>query len=105
MEILAFPCNNFGKQEPGTNEEISEFAKSKGATFPILGKIECENGDETHPFYKYLKASLDNGVMGPTLKWNFSKFLCDADGKPIKRYAPVSGPLSFEKDVLELLNR
>lgn len=103
FEILAFPCNNFGKQEPGTNEEILAFAKSKGATFPVLGKVECENGAATHPVYKYLKSVLDNGMLGPSLKWNFTKFLCDAEGVPVKRYGPQESPLSFEKDIVALL--
>lgn len=103
LEILAFPCNDFGAQEPGTNEEILAFAKEKGATFPILGKVDCQNKLDTDPFFVYLSSSLPNGITGQALKWNFCKFLCDKDGFPIKRYAPTSGPLSFEKDIIELI--
>jgi glutathione peroxidase-family protein len=103
LEILAFPCNNFGKQEPGTNDEVLAFAQKKGATFPVFGKLECENGDITHPLYQYLRGSLDNGLYGQGLKWNFTKFLCNAEGVPIKRYSPAQSPMSFEADILELL--
>ena len=100
---MAFPCNNFGAQEPGTNEEILAFAKERGATYPVLGKLECDNGDITHPVYQFLKASLDNGLVGRGLKWNFAKFLCDAEGKPVKRYFPITGPLAIEPDILEVM--
>lgn len=104
FEILAFPCNNFGGQEPGTNEEVQEFAKSKGATFPVLGKLECDNGDKTDPLYQFLKGSLPTGVLGQGLKWNFAKFLCDSKGVPVQRYLPTTSPLAIEKDILKLLN-
>ncbi len=103
---MAFPCNNFNNQEPGTNSEIYKFATvEKGATYPILGKLDCENGQNTHPLYVYLKKSLGAGMFGEKLKWNFSKFLCDANGVPVKRYAPVISPLGIEKDILKLLNK
>ena len=103
LEILAFPCNNFGAQEPGTNAEILEFALNKGAKYPVLGKLECENGDKTAPFYQYLRASIPNGLFGQGLKWNFSKFLCDKNGVPVKRYAPTSSPLTIVGDIEELI--
>ena len=99
MEILAFPCNNFGGQEPGSNGEIEKLARSKGASFPIHGKLECENGDLTHPLYKYLKSNFGN----ETLHWNFAKFLCDSEGFPVKKYSPRASPLSLEGDIVELL--
>lgn len=105
LEILAFPCNNFGSQEPGTNEVILQFAKSKGATFPILGKLECENGASTHPLFQFLRESIPNGILGQGLKWNFTKFLCDKDGVPVKRYGPVDSPLSFEKAIIALIDK
>jgi len=101
LEILAFPCNQFGKQEPGTNEDIKKFAASKGATFKIFDKIDV-NGKNAHPLYLYLRKEL-KGTLGSLIKWNFTKFLCNRDGKPIKRYSPPSKPLSFEPDILELL--
>jgi len=103
LEILAFPCNNFGSQEPGANAEVLEFAKGKGATFPILGKLECENGAKTAPLYEFLKQDLSGGVLGQTLKWNFTKFLCDAEGVPVKRFGPQESPLSFESHIKALL--
>jgi glutathione peroxidase len=105
FEILAFPCNNFGGQEPGTNAEVLAFAKGKGATFPILGKVECENGDATVPIYKWLKSTKKGPLGVESLMWNFAKFLCDKDGQIVERYAPTSSPLSFEKDIVKLLNR
>lgn len=106
LEILAFPCNNFGGQEPGTDNEILSYAREvKEATFPILGKLECDNGEKTHPIYNYLKTSLDGGLLGQGLKWNFAKFLVDSEGKPVKRYLPIANPLSLESDIQELLRK
>ena len=105
LEILAFPCNQFGGQEPGTDEEIKAFALNKyGAAFPLFSKIDV-NGDGTHPLFGWLKESL-GGFMGMSfVKWNFSKFLLDRNGVPFKRYAPNESPLSFEADIQELLDR
>ena len=104
LEILAFPCNDFGQQEPGTNEEIREFASEHmGATFPILPKLDCQHNDQTHPLYKFLKESISDGANGNALKWNYVKFLCDKSGRPIKRYGPKDFPLSFEDDIKLLI--
>jgi glutathione peroxidase len=103
LEVLAFPCNNFGSQEPGTNAEIKAFAVNKGATFPILGKLDCENGEKTHPVYQFLRASLSGGILGQSLKWNFTKFLCDPEGVPTKRYGPTQSPMTMENDIIKLL--
>lgn len=105
LEILAFPCNNFGNQEPGSNEVIKTFAEARGAKYPVFGKLQCDNGDSTHPLYQFLKGSLPNGLLGNGLKWNFAKFLCDKDGVPLKRYFPVSSPLSIVPDIEELLKK
>lgn len=104
LEILAFPCNNFGAQEPGTNDEIQEFAKEKGATFPVLGKVECENGAQTHPLFQFIKENLSGGILGTTLKWNFSKILCNRYGVPVQRYLPTTNPLAIEGDIKLLLS-
>lgn len=104
LEILAFPCNNFGSQEPGTNAEIVEFATSKGAKFPILGKVDCENGLQTVPVFNFLRASIPNGIFGQGLKWNFCKFLCDKNGIPVKRFMPITSPLQIEADIRELIS-
>jgi len=86
---------------------VQAFAERRGATFPVMGKIECENKEKTHPLYKYLKSHTPGGaagLLGQGLKWNFAKFLCNAEGKPISRYLPVTSPLSIEKDILKLLD-
>jgi glutathione peroxidase len=100
--VLAFPCNQFGGQEPGTDEEISKFVctKFKG-TFPIFSKVDV-NGDKAAPLFKYLKAS-KGGWFGDGIKWNFTKFLVDREGKVIERYAPTTSPESIEKDIEKLL--
>ncbi|KZZ29407.1 glutathione peroxidase, partial [Oleiphilus sp. HI0081] len=86
LEILGFPCNQFLKQDPGTDSEISEFCSlNYGVTFPMFSKIEV-NGDNTHPLYIYLKSEA-KGLMGSEkIKWNFTKFLVDQQGKVVKRY-------------------
>lgn len=100
--ILGFPCNQFGGQEPGGEKEISETCLiNYGVSFPIFEKIEV-NGSGTHDIFKYLKAELP-GTLGQRIKWNFTKFLLDAEGKPIKRYAPTTTPESIEKDIAKLL--
>ena len=80
-----------------------KFAQDKGATFPVLGKLECDNGDATNPLYVYLKGSLPNGLLGGGLKWNFAKFLCNSQGVPVQRYLPVTKPLSIVPDIELLL--
>ncbi|KAJ7952323.1 Glutathione peroxidase [Quillaja saponaria] len=102
LEILAFPCNQFGAQEPGSNEEIVEFACTRfKAEFPIFDKVDV-NGDKAAPLYKFLKSS-KGGLFGDSIKWNFSKFLIDKDGNVVDRYAPTTSPLSIEKDIKKLL--
>uniref|UniRef100_A0A2N9J2P8 Glutathione peroxidase n=1 Tax=Fagus sylvatica TaxID=28930 RepID=A0A2N9J2P8_FAGSY len=102
LEILAFPCNQFGAQEPGNNEQILEFACTRfKAEYPIFDKVDV-NGDNATPLYKFLKSS-KGSIFGDKIKWNFSKFLVDKDGKVVDRYAPTTSPLSIEKDVKKLL--
>jgi len=101
FEILAFPCNQFGKQEPGTNQEIKDFAASKGATWPLFDKVDV-NGKNACPVFLFLRKEL-TGTLGSTVKWNFTKFLCDRSGKPVKRYGPPTKPLTFEQDIQDLL--
>ena len=103
LEVLAFPCNQFGSQEPGSEDEIQGFCSTTfSTTFPLFSKIEV-NGDNAHPLYNFLKS--DNpGVLGTEkIKWNFTKFLVDKDGKPVKRYAPVTKPKDIETDIEGLL--
>nr|UCK81636.1 probable phospholipid hydroperoxide glutathione peroxidase [Arenicola marina] len=98
LRILAFPCNQFGSQEPGTNEEIKEFARGKyGAQFDLFAKIDV-NGSNALPLFNYLKMK-QGGTLGDFIKWNFTKFVVDKEGKPVKRYAPNVEPNSIRKDL------
>ncbi|GLJ42505.1 hypothetical protein SUGI_0881050 [Cryptomeria japonica] len=102
FEILAFPCNQFAAQEPGSNEEIAEIACTRfKANFPIFDKVDV-NGDDAAPVYKFLK-STRGGIFEEDIKWNFSKFLIDKDGNLFDRYAPTISPLNIEKDIKKLL--
>jgi len=103
LRILGFPCNQFGKQEPGTNAEIKEFAIAHGAKFDLFSKIEV-NGSNAHPLYKFLKKA-QGGTFGDSIKWNFTKFLCNKKGVPVKRYSPTSDPLSAVKDIEAQLDK
>lgn len=95
FEILAFPANDFGAQEPGTDAEIKGFCAAKGVTFKLFGKISVKGGD-IHPFYKFLTSPETNGKLAGEIKWNFQKFLIDAEGKVIARFDPAVDPLSQE---------
>lgn len=101
--ILAFPCNQFGFQEPGSDEQIQEFCKlNHGVSFPVFSKVDV-NGSNEQPLFGYLKSALP-GILGTeAIKWNFTKFLIDKTGKPIKRYAPNTEPKDIEKDIEALL--
>jgi len=102
FEILAFPCNQFGSQEPGTNEEIHKFATEKmGAKYPIFAKIDV-NGSKAIPLYQWLKKR-QGGTLGDNIKWNFSKFLVDREGIPVNRYAPNTAPSAIKNDIEALL--
>jgi glutathione peroxidase len=102
LVILGFPCNQFANQEPGDESSIAEGCLvNYGVTFPMFSKIEV-NGNGTHPIFKYLKEQL-GGVLGSRLKWNFTKFLLNAEGTPIKRYAPTTKPESIASDIEGLL--
>ncbi|XP_015085533.1 probable phospholipid hydroperoxide glutathione peroxidase [Solanum pennellii] len=102
LEILAFPCNQFGAQEPGSNPEIKQFACTRfKAEFPIFDKVDV-NGPNTAPVYQFLKSSA-GGFLGDLVKWNFEKFLVDKNGKVVERYPPTTSPLQIEKDIQKLL--
>ncbi|XP_047967069.1 probable phospholipid hydroperoxide glutathione peroxidase [Salvia hispanica] len=104
LEILAFPCNQFGSQEPGTNEEIQEFVCTRfKAEYPVFDKVDV-NGSNAAPIYKFLK-SAKGSMFGDGIKWNFAKFLVDKDGQVVDRYAPTTSPLSIEKDIKKLLEK
>jgi len=102
LEILAFPCNQFANQEPGDEKSISnECLVNYGVTFPMFSKIEV-NGENTHPLFIYLKKNL-KGFFGNNIKWNFTKFLIDNEGNPIKRFAPFTKPEKIEKYIENLI--
>lgn len=103
VEILGFPCNQFGKQEPGTAEDIGTFCeKNYGVSFPLFAKIDV-NGNEAHPLFSYLKKEKP-GVLGlKAIKWNFTKFLVRKDGTVYKRYAPQTAPKELADDIEKLL--
>lgn len=100
--ILGFPCNQFGAQEPGGNEEIKNFCTSTfSVTFPMMSKIDV-NGDDADPLYKFLKKE-KGGILGDDIKWNFTKFLIDREGNVVDRFASQKTPKALEKEVEKLL--
>jgi len=101
FEILAFPCNQFGGQEPGSNAEIKAFATNKGAEYPLFSKIDV-NGPNAHPLWKWAK-DCKSSFPSSDIKWNFGKFLLDKDGHVYDRYAPPTSPMSIEDDIKKLL--
>lgn len=104
FEILGFPCNQFAKQEPGSNTEIIEFCKlNYKVTFPMFSKIKV-NGKYAHPLYQYLTKQA-GGLFGKSIKWNFTKFLVDQNGEVVKRFPPSTNPLKIKEDIMNLINQ
>lgn len=103
LEILGFPCNQFAKQDPASNDEINQFCElNYGVKFTLFQKVDV-NGDHAHPLFKYLKKQAP-GVLGTqAIKWNFTKFLVDRNGKVLERYAPTDTPEKIGKDLERLL--
>ena len=102
FSVLGFPCNQFGRQEPGDARQIEQFCASNYAvTFPMFAKIDV-NGDGAHPLYRYLKGE-KSGLLGPSIKWNFTKFLIDRTGRVAARHAPTTTPESLKKEIEALL--
>ncbi len=102
LVILGFPCNQFGKQEAGSEAEISEFCQvNYGVSFPMFSKVEV-NGSNAHPIFKFLK-SKKGGLFGSSIKWNFTKFVVDKNGNPVKRYAPTTTPEKMEAFIKSIL--
>lgn len=103
FEILGFPCNQFGAQEPGNADEIAEFCKVNfGVTFPLMAKIDV-NGPDASPLFDWMKSE-KKGLMGSTsIKWNFTKFLIDREGNVVKRYGPQDAPATIKRDIERLL--
>ncbi len=103
FEVLAFPCNQFGAQEPGDAEEIAKFCKlNYDVSFPLMAKVDV-NGDDASPLFDWMKSEA-KGLMGSkSIKWNFTKFLIDREGRVVERYGPQDKPESIAKDIEELL--
>ncbi|WP_044639796.1 glutathione peroxidase [Risungbinella massiliensis] len=100
--VLGFPCNQFGAQEPGRDEEIQSFCQiNYGVKFPVFAKIDV-NGNSAHPLYQYLKKEA-SGMLGNAIKWNFTKFLVDRNGKVVDRFAPTTKPQDLEKEIEKVL--
>ena len=98
FELLAFPCDQFGHQEPGSDEDIKEFCEvNYGVEFPLFSKIEV-NGEGAHPLYKFLRSE-KGGLLGDSIKWNFTKFLVDRKGNVVERYAPMTPPRGIAADI------
>jgi glutathione peroxidase len=103
LVILGFPCNQFGSQEPGTDEQIQSFCRTEyGVTFPVFAKLEV-NGDGAHPLYRYLKKEAPGLLGSEKIKWNFTKFLIDRDGTVVERFASATKPEDLVADVEDLL--
>ena len=97
--VLGFPCNQFGAQDPGSDDEIASFCQiNYGVSFPMMSKIEV-NGGDAHPLYQWLTAEAPGLLGSKAIKWNFTKFLVSRDGTRIKRYAPQDAPQSLARDI------
>jgi glutathione peroxidase len=102
LVVLGFPCNQFGSQDPGSNDEIGAFCtKNYGVTFQMFEKIDV-NGDQAHPLYQWLRSE-KGGVLGDAIKWNFTKFLVGRDGQVIKRYGSTTKPEKIAGDIEKAL--
>ena len=104
FEVLGFPCDQFGHQEPGSNGEIKAFCQlNYGVSFPLFSKIEV-NGPDTHPVFEFLKSN-KGGLLGDAIKWNFTKFLVDKKGRVVERFAPMTTPTAIEGQIEKLLGK
>jgi glutathione peroxidase len=104
LVILGFPCNQFGNQEPGDSKDIAEGCLlNYGVSFPMFSKVEV-NGKNAHPVFKYLKKEL-GGIFGSRIMWNFTKFLLDSEGKPVKRFSPITKPEEIDKYLSKFLKK
>ena len=104
LTVLGFPCDQFGNQEPGTEDEIGAFCeKNFGVTFPLFSKVDV-NGDDAHPVFQWLRAQ-KGGLLGSKIKWNFTKFLIGKDGQVIDRFAPTTKPEKLSGDIEKALGQ
>ena len=102
LEVLGFPCNQFGGQDPGSNEQIGEFCqKNYGVSFPMFSKVDVK-GPEAHAIFRYLTNN-SKGILGNGIKWNFTKFLIGRDGKVLSRFAPTTKPEDLEVEIEKVL--
>ena len=102
--VIGFPSNEFGSQDPGSNDEIASFCQvNYGVSFPMMSKIQV-NGARAHPLWKWLTAEAPGILGSKSVKWNFTKFLIGRDGRVIKRYAPTDKPEAIEKDIVAALS-
>jgi glutathione peroxidase len=102
LVVLGFPCNQFGNQDPGSNEEIGAFCeRNYGVSFPMFAKVDV-NGSEAHPLFQWLREE-KGGLLGSAIKWNFTKFLVGRDGTVIKRYGPTTKPEDIAGDIEDAL--
>ena len=102
LTIIGFPCNQFGGQDPGSNEEIGAFCqKNYGVSFPMMAKVDV-NGSDAHPIFKWLKEQ-KGGLLTDGIKWNFTKFLIGSDGQVLERYAPTTKPEALKADIEKAL--
>ena len=103
LEILGFPCNQFGSQEPGTEGEIAKFCETQfGVSFTMFAKVDV-NGDEAHPLFKWLRKEAPGLLGSEAIKWNFTKFLVDREGHVVERFAPTTVPADLEPAIEKLL--
>jgi glutathione peroxidase len=103
LTVIGFPCDQFAHQEPGDDKAIASFcSRTYGVTFPLATKVDV-NGPKAHPIFRYLK-SRAGGVLGSSIKWNFTKFLVSPDGRTVKRYAPNTSPAAMEADIRQALS-
>jgi len=103
LVILGFPCNQFGKQEPGDSSKISEFCEiNYGVTFPLFEKVDV-NGDNAHPLFNFLKSEKPGILGSKNIKWNFTKFLVNKKGEVVQRFAPIATPDQIETEIKKLL--
>lgn len=103
LRILAFPCDQFGGQEPGTNADIKRFAEAHGVEFDMFAKVYV-NGDEAHPLWQFLKQR-QGGTLVDAIKWNFTKFLVDRNGQPVGRYGPTTSPVEMRQELEKHFNQ
>ncbi|WP_375577554.1 glutathione peroxidase [Marivirga tractuosa] len=103
LVVLGFPCNQFANQETGDSEDIQEFCQlNYGVSFPMFEKIDV-NGSKAHPIFKYLKSQLKGGILGSKIKWNFTKFIIDKNGLPVKRFSPSTKPVKMEATIKKII--